>query len=189
MSLQDITDKILADARAEAQKIADANKADIASLTLEKGKELNEAIKEIEDKGKDSEDKLKEQAEFKIRMIKKNASLKIKQELIDESFNEAKKKLMHLDDTAYTKLLTSMFKNAQKLEDAEIIAGKEKKAQVAKAAKEAGLSYKVSDKHLADNQEGFILSSKTIEINNTIDSLVDAKREELEVEVANILFK
>jgi len=188
MSIQDITNKILSDAKAEADKIIAENKSAIEKMTKEKDEKIVEAVKNVEEKGKAKEQKVKEQAEFQCRMLEKNATLKVKQELIDQVFETTKKDLAHLDDEKFVKLMTALFKKAAKLEDAEIIASTDKKDLITKAARESGRAEKISEKHLPKGQEGFVLSSKTIEVNNTVDSLVETRREELEAEVANILY-
>ncbi len=188
MSLQDITNKILADAQAEADKIIQANKAETEKMADQKDKEIAQAVQAIERKGREKEARLIEQSEFKIRTIKKNALLQVKQELIDQAFAVAKKNLTGLDDIAFITLMVNLLKDAPRLDKAKIIASTKRKNQISKAMKRTRISYKFSAEKLPPGQEGFILSSKTIEVNNTIDSLVKHKREGLEADVVKVLF-
>ena len=189
MSLQDITNKILTDAHRETERILQASRAEIKKVVVQKDKEIAEAVQAIEEKGKEKAAKLKEQAMFKIRTMEKDTILKVSQELIDQVFAMAKNKLAQFSDSDFVKLMTAIFRNTPLIDNAEVRTSTAKKNLVSKAIKKAGLSYKIAKDHLPKDQEGFILISKTIEINCTIDNLVDSKKEEMESEVAEILFK
>jgi len=188
MSLQDITKKILSDAQKEAKKIMNENMKEINKITIQKDKEITAAVQALKEKGKEKATKLKEQAEFQARSIEKNAILEAKQELINQVYQAVKRKLAQLKDAEFINLMVGLLKNAPRLAEAEIITSVDKKDILARAVKKAGYSYKIAKKNLAAGQKGFILSSKTVEINNTIDNLVNSQRDELEVAVAKILF-
>ena len=188
MSLQDITDKILADAKKEADQIESASKDALAKATQEKDKEATGALETIEAKGKESKAKLTEQAQFKARLLLKNATLNAKQELIWEVFEGAGRKLIALEDDKFVKLMAGLMKSSPKLPECEVITSSKRKDLIARAIKEAGLSYKVSDKTLSEHEDGFVLSSPKIEVSNTLVDLLDDKKEELEGEVAQVLF-
>jgi len=188
MSLQDITDKILADAKKEVDQIEAASKDEVAKASQEKDKVITETLEAIDAKGKEKKTKLTEQAEFKARLLLKNATLKTKQDMIWEVFEKAGEKLIALEDDKFVKLMAGLIKKSPKLPDCEVVTNSKRKDLISKAIKEAGLDYKLSDKTLSEHEDGFILSSPKIEVSNTLVDLLDDKKEELEGEVAQVLF-
>ena len=188
MSLQDITDKILADAKKEADQIEAASKDALAKTTAEKDKEASGVLETVEAKGKEGRTKLTEQAQFKARLLLKNASLQAKQELIWEVFEGAGRKLIALEDDKFVKLMAGLMKASPKLPDCEVVTSSKRKDLISKAIKEAGLDYKISSETLSEHEDGFVLSSPKIEVSNTLVDLLDDKKEELEGEVAKVLF-
>ncbi len=188
MSLQDITNKIISDAKKEAEEIITQNKKEMEKFTAQKNGEIEKAINSIKVIGEKKSAKLKEQAAFQVRMIKKNAMLKTRQDLINQVLVELKSKLANLNNADFKKLIINAFNNTPLIKDAEIITSVEKRDLITKAVKELKLPYQMSEEHLLKGQEGFIVSSELIEVNNIIDSIVNSKKEKLEEEIVEILF-
>lgn len=189
MALSDIIDKIKAEAAAEAARIEAAGRVDHDKTLGDKNKEIMDALAVLKKKQAERVAKTEEQAEFRARMLKKNATLKLKQELMDEVFRAVKRKLAVLGDDEFRRLLVKMLKGSPVLPGAEIVAPARRFALVKKAVKEADLDYRVSERRLPAGTDGFIISTQTVEINNTIDNYVDARRGEFEAGAAKIIFK
>lgn len=188
MSLTDITNKILSDAEKKVKNIEEDVQKELDNVLAEKNQAIVKVIQDIKVKGKEKALKLQEQTEFRERMIEKNASLAVKQELINEVFEMVKERLMKLNDEEFIDLMVKMLKGTDKVEDAEIITSADKKDLIKKALKKAELSYKISEKNLPKGQEGFILSSPTVEIDNTIENYINNSKKEFSVEIAKRLF-
>lgn len=188
MSLTDITNKILSDAKEKAEEITQESQKELDRVLAEKNQKIVQVIQDIKVHGKEKAIKIQEQTDFRERMVEKNADLSLKQELINQVFEDAKEKLMNLDDEQFVELMVKMLNASDKVENAEVITSKEKEDLIKKALKKGGLSYKISEKKLKKGQEGFILSSDIIEIDNTIDNYINNSKKEFSVEVAKRLF-
>ncbi len=188
MSLKDITTKIIEDARHESAGVVKEIREEMEREMGRKDEEMAEAAETVEKRGAQKADKIREQAEFRSRMIEKNAVLEARQELIGEVFDAVKKKLAALDDEAFTELMVSALKESPRLEGAEVITSAKRRRLMPDAIRRAGVDYALSEKTLPLERDGFILSSATAEVNNTIESIVDSKREELEPEIVKRLF-
>ena len=189
MSLNDITNKILSDAKGEAAKIREAGQKDLETTLANKNEEIVAAVKTLKDKAAKGAERLKKQAEFKKRMTEKTEILKAKQGLISEAFVNAKEQLSDLNEPDFIKLMVKLLKDSPKLDKATIITNNKHKDSVAQALKEAGLDYALSDKSLPAGEKGFIVTSDDIEIDYTFNNLVNGLKSELEGEVVKVLFE
>src|SRR3989339_591286 len=189
MSLTDITNKILSDANKKAENIIGDGQKELDKILAEKNQQIVNAIQIIKDRSKERALKIQEQTEFKERMLKKNILLTVKQELIDQVFETAKEKLLKLNDEEFINLMVKMLQSTDMVEDAEIITSSSKKDLIKKAIQKAGLSYKISDKNLPKGEDGFILSSKIVEVNNTIENYINTSKKEFSVVIAKRLFE
>ena len=188
MSLKDITNKIIEDAKIEAAGIVSAIREEAALAAKQKDEEIAAAVRSIGAENARQEAKIKEQAEFRARMIEKNAILKAKQELIDEVIAEVKRKLYALDGDDFVRLMAAALKASPRIEGAEVITSAGKKPLLAAAVKKAGASYGFSGRTLPPDREGFVLASETVEVDNTIDNIVASRRESLEPAIVKTLF-
>lgn len=189
MALKDITNEILDEARKKAERIAKEGEGELVKIAAAKDEEIIRAVGAVNQKAKIEINRLREQAEFRIRTIKKNAVLRAKQDMVDRVFKLVKERLAKLNGDNFVKLAKIILKKSPKVEDAKVVASKSKKNLVVKALRESGLRYKIAKECLPAGQEGFILKSDVIEVNNTIASLVDGRREDLGMGVAQALFK
>lgn len=188
MSLKNIINKIYTDAAQEEEKINKEMNDELIKISQASDRDTKNIVKGIIRKGEARIVKLNEQSEFKQRMIKKNAVLEAKQGLMDQVFLKAEERLTQLNDKDYIGLMRKLFKEAPRVEQAEVITSKKRQALVAAAMRQEAGDYKISNKYLPDGQEGFIISSATIEVNNTIENLDNSKRGGLEPDVVTILF-
>jgi len=182
-NLENLTNKILEDARIEADRIMEESAKINKDIMDSKINEANEKKKKIIEKAAIEaamiKDRIVSNAELKVR----DEKLKIKQEIIDKVFDLSKERLKQLPEDEYIKFLTNNLKSMN-LKGSEILIVPEKMKAKVKAVESLP---KVSENETVDS--GFILKDNDITINFEFDSLVDYLREELESEIAKHLFK
>jgi len=182
-NLENLTNKILEDARIEADRIMEESAKINQNIMDSKINEANEKKKKILEKAVIEaamiKDRIVSNAELKVR----DEKLKIKQEIIEKVFDLSKKRLKELTEDEYIKFLTNNLKSIN-LKGTEILIVPENM----KAKVEAIESLpKVSENETVDS--GFVLKDNDVTINFSSDSLVDYLKEELESEIAKHLFK
>lgn len=184
---------------------AEREKARILSEADSKAKEIFERAKK---KAEETEniiiEKAKKQAEEEKRKIismaeleEKKRLLQAKQEIIDGVFKEAKDKIRQMDDESYKNLIFKMLIQSAAGDEEVVVAENDReritKEFIEKVNEELKKQGKQGDLKITsyskDISGGFILRSKNIEINGTFEYLIAVKREELETEVAKILFE
>lgn len=193
-----IKEKILEEAREEKGNILQNAQVEAKSILdkyEQKAEELQQGIIE----------RAKKTAEEKSRRILSMAQLEsrkdflqAKQHIIDRVFEKAKDKLQKMPDKDYQNLIGEMLiKSAITGKEEIIISDDDKKritqdlvAMVNDALKKQGKSgeLKLSSK-TRPMIGGFVLKSNNLEVNNTFDSLINMEREELETQIAKILFE
>lgn len=130
-----------------------------------------------------------------IGMRKRQAVLKIKQQIIGEVIDEACSRLVTQPDASYFEMIEKLVKKNVRGADGEILFSKKDldrlpegfKAKAASLAKSAGGSLKVSDQ-TADIENGFILRYGGIEENCTLAALFAEKRDMLCDKVNEVLW-
>jgi len=193
-----IIQRILDDANARAESI----KAD----ARDKAKAVeNEAREKASRKEEQILDQAKKDAEEQKRRIIGVAQLEArkdllaaKQEMIGKAFEAALEQLLNLDDRAYFSMIhdmlleyvetgteTVMF-SAGDLERIPDNFWQEIHQALVKQGKKGEL--KLSDEP-RDIRGGFVLQAEGVEINCSFESLLEMKRDELETEVAAVLFQ
>lgn len=182
-NLENLINKIIEDARIEADRIMEESAKTNKNILESKISEANEKKKKILEKAANEatmiKDRIVSNAELKVR----DEKLKIKQEIIDKVFDLAKKRLKELTEDEYIKFLTNNLKSMNLKGTEILIVPENMKAKV----KSAESLPKISDDETVDS--GFILKDGDVTINFSIDSLVDYLREELEAVIAQHLFK
>ncbi len=182
-NLENLTQKIIEDAKKEAQEIKD--EADEKSKNIIESKvslAQNEAKKIIE-KSKQEAVLIKERAISGAKLKSRDEILKAKQDILDSVFAMAELELKNLDDDKYQKLLTGAIKQTKKDSNLTILLPGDKKDLMSKLNKEI----KVEIDNTLDS--GFIIKEDNVYYNFTFDSMINGIREELETEIASILFK
>lgn len=196
-NIENITSKIKKDAEVQRDAIlAQANE----NTTLIINKKESVAHKDAAD----FIEKSKKEAITKRSRIISSANLKVrndklvaKQNVISDIFEKAKQNLNAMSDDQFKEFVTNKILSANITGDENIIVNENKKAIIdadfikGLNAKLVSLNkkgkLKVADFNGAFNN-GFIIEKDGIEINNTFDSLVDSLRDEMEFEIAQIMF-
>lgn len=195
MEGQQVVEKILADAKAEAERIT---KEAEEKESLEQTK-LNRHLQEYKNQtevfadraGKDEKSHILATARMEIA----GELLAEKRKILDEVFSRARRQLQNLPDEEYRKLITKLMLDAVQTGEEEVVVDKNENRidqqfinlvnQRLGSAKKGNL--KLSSER-QDIEGGFILRRGRIKTNVSFDVLLDRARSELEIELAEELF-
>ena len=191
------TEKIIAhiqsDAKAQADAILGKAKEQCAAISKDYEAKAQAVYSEKVRAGeKDCEDKV-ESSERICQMESKIDMLSVKQEMISKVFDLAAEKLLALSDSDYSKLLTKLIvASASEGNEQVVLNASDKKkfgAEVIKAANEQikGGKLVLSDEE-GDFKGGVILKRGSVEVNNTLELLMDLARSEMSADIAKVLF-
>jgi len=193
MPLEKITERILEDGKLKAAEIR-RNAEAKAEQIVAKAQERAEAEKvRILLAGQRSAAEEKKKILTMAQLEARNEILAAKQRVIDQVFSSALQKLVSLPDKQYKELIKKMLLKSCQGGEEIIISPSDKKRITPEFVKAVGAALgkkdgiRLSDEN-RDLKGGFILKAGRIEINNSFESLIDSLREELEPQVAEILF-
>ena len=183
-NVKNITSKILKDAEAGKENILAAAEEEKNKILSKKASAANEIAQEILQKAEADAKSKKERVISSAKLKVRNNKLAAKQEIIDEVFEKSINKLTELSKEQFLNFVKNSIlsmnltgKQTLILNDSFIDElNKEAKATIA-LSKTAG-----------NFKGGFILENNGIEINSTYEALVSSLRDELEFEVAKVLF-
>lgn len=195
MEGEKVIEKIVSDARAEAQKIK--NQAD-ETRNAEQAK-LDEQLKEFKKQTDALARKAGEEEKAHILAAAKmdiaKQLLAEKRKILDEVFGQARQQLENLSDEQYLKLMTKLMLEVVETGDEEVITDNNEKRIGQKFIDGVNQKLAPSRKgNLKLSQEraglgmGFILKRGKIKNNVSIGVLLARAREQLEIELAKELF-
>ena len=180
-NLDNLTSKILADAKAQADKIVkDAQEKAQHKYDLEI-KKINAKKETVLENARRDRELLSERIKSSANLKARNKKLEAKQTIIDKVIDKLKTKLVNMDGKKYINYLNQNI-------DKKTIAGKElivKKEFVGKVKKEFS-GAKVKENEFVTS--GFIVEENGIQENYTFEVKLDFMRDELEVEISKLLF-
>lgn len=196
-NINNLTSKILSDAEERKESIlkeANEEKAKIVSKkeALAKSEEAT-MVEKAKTEAKTAKERIISGAELRSR----NEKLTAKQAVIDKVFEKSIEKLCKMSDQEIKEFIKNKIVNADIVGDETIILNeKGNKLVDANLLKEINSELLAKGKkgELTINKEvrnfkgGFILEKDGIEINNTFEDLVNSERDDLEFEVAKVLF-
>lgn len=186
-----IIEKIISEGKAQAERIIEdaENKADL--IIRDAKAEANEYKSREISVANNSEPIIMKRKVTVANLEVRKIILSSKQKVIDEAFTEAKKNISELSEEQYKALIMSMLKSEAKDGDTVIAASKDKKiintAFINDAAKKLNLKLKLSETY-GDFLGGIILSSGIYDKNLTINVELNMLRDEIEPEVAALIF-
>ena len=193
-----LTDRIEADAREQAKAIiaeAEAKCAEIRMLSETKGQERY--LQPIRNGTKDCESGL-ERRKSAAEMDAKKSVLALKQDCVAEAFDMAKRRLADMPEDSYVGFLASLAASAAADGSGEIVLSARDRERCGKAVLEranAALAAKGLTPALtlaADSREisgGLILRQGGVEVNCSIEALVEALKGPMTADVARTLFE
>ncbi len=195
--VKNLTSKILKDAEERKESILNAANEERAKIIAKKesAAKVEEAsmLEKAKIEAKTRQERIVSGAELKAR----NEKLKAKQEVIDSVFEKSIDELCKMSDEDLKRFIKNMIVNSDIAGDENIILNEKGKSvldnsllgEINSELKGKGKKgeLKISDE-LRTFRGGFILEKDGIEINNTFEDLVNSSRDDLEFEVAQVLF-
>lgn len=193
-----ITDRIEADAREQAKAIIAEAEAKCAEIRKENEKKAQERYLQLIRNGtKDCESGL-ERRKSAAEMDAKKSVLALKQNCVAEAFDMAKRRLADMPEDSYVGFLASLAASAAADGSGEIVLSARDRERCGKAVLEranAALAAKGLIPALtlaADSREisgGLILRQGGVEVNCSIEALVEALKGPMTADVARTLFE
>ena len=196
-NLENLTSKILQDAKAQSEEITRNAEQEKAKIISKKVAEADEIASSGLEKAKAEAATRKERIISNAHLKARNKKLEAKGEVIDAVFNKAVETLNNLDSNTVLTYFKDAILSMDIEGDESIIVNEKTKnvitdsfvnevnAELSKQGKKGEL--KLSNE-TRDIKGGFILEKNGIEVNNTFEALVNSLKEDLEYEVANVLF-
>lgn len=196
MALEDILKRIREDGCKEAGRIREEAEEEAKRILEETKKESGSVKEKILH---DAQTSIRDEKRRILTMANLEARKKVlgkKQDLIEQTFRKALNYLGHLSDEEYRKAVKKLLlRTVESGEEEVIISPGEKRLTPALLNEVNGeLSSKGKQGRLKlssgrrEFQGGFVLKAGRKEVNNTFAALFKERREELEAEVAEILF-
>lgn len=191
-NIKNITSKILKDAEAGKENILAAAEEEKSKVLSKKVSSANEIAKEILEKAEVEAKSKKERVISSAKLKVRNNKLAAKQEIINEVFEKSIDKLTTLSKKEFLSFLENTISSMNLTGKQTLVLNKEglkivDSAFIDKLNKKINAEITLSE--TAGNfKGGFILENNGIEINSTYEALVSSLRDELEFEVAKVLF-
>lgn len=193
-----ITSRIIADAEAECRDVKRDSDERCAAVRAENEKRAQDEYWRLVREGvKDTEQRV-QRMDRTARLEAKKSVLNMKQEAVSRAFDLAKDKIAELPERDYVAFLAREAAEAAITGQEEVIfCERDRKSVGAKAVKAANelLAAKgmpglltLSDA-TRDMAGGLMLKQGDIEVNCTVDTLLDLTRDELAARVADVLFE
>lgn len=195
MNAEQVVEKILSQANAEAQTILAETKAKVDAQKVRFQTELAEYDKQTEVMAAAAAEDKRQRMMAGARMSNAAKLLDAKAQLLDEVFQKARERLVQLPDESYKTLMTRLMIQAVQTGDEEVIVGKDEHRIndefIKQVNRQLGTGFKgnlrLSDRR-APIKGGFILSRGKVQMNASVDVLVGQLHEAMETELAAKLF-
>jgi V/A-type H+-transporting ATPase subunit E len=195
MEGQQVIEKILADAKAEAEKIKKQAREKEAVEQAKLKEQLREFDKQTQAIAQKTGEDKKAHLLAAARMDIARQLLAEKRKILDEVFAQARQHLENLSDEQYCKLMTKLMLKAVESGDEEVIIDNEEKRIDQKFIKNINQQLAPGRKgnlRLSEDRDnieaGFILKRGKIKNNVSVEVLLAQARRELEIELAKELF-
>lgn len=196
MDAQKVIEKILSDAKAEAQKIMqearEKQAGEQAGLDQQLGDYRAQTKALAEKAGKDEKSHILAAARMQIA----KEYLAEKRKILDEVFEQARRRAQNLPDGEYRQLMAHLMLAAVETGEQEVVIGSKEGRIDASLIQEVNGKLAASGKgnlKLSEQRQnlagGFILKRGKIKTNVSLDVLLDGARKELEIELARSLFE
>jgi len=204
MEAEQVVEKILSDAKTEAEKIQNQAQEKEAAEQAGYDEQLDEYRKQTEILSQKAAENKKLHLLAAARMQNARDLLAEKRKILDEVFTQARGQLLNLPDNQYRQLITNLMLKAVETGDEEVIIDKNEKRidlqlvnqvneqlqSVSSTSLRAGGrgNLTLSDER-KDLGGGFILKHGKIKNNASLEVLLAQARRELEIELAKELFE
>lgn len=195
MEAQQVIDKIISEAKAQAQQIKNEarQKADAERRALEQ--ELDDFRQETDKQAREAaEDKI-ERMKARTRMEVRKAFLAAKVALLNDVFAKARTRIREMNDESYRELMANLMVKAVRTGDEEVLVGANDHRIDQNLIKQVNRrlvnGYKGNlnlSNEKADIEAGFILRRGSVLVNASGQVLVEMIRDRIEGEIARELF-
>lgn len=185
---------IMADAEAEAEAILAEAKKQCAEITKDYESKAKAAYDEKFSRGSKAQEDISESRVRIAHMESKKELLSLKQEMVSKSFDKAREIILNMPEEEYVGFLTKLIINSVSTGDEQIVLGaddakKYGKAVIDSANKKLGSGKLTLSGKTGDFKGGAIISRGAVEVNSTLDLLIDLARNEMSAELAKVLFE
>ena len=191
--IEKITARIAEDGKAESDALLAQARAQAAEIAARYQAEAKAAADEVLEQGRKNAEARARHLDSTAQMECRKAVLAAKQDVIEEAFQAAHKKLLDLPQAEYIAFLAGLAAQASVTGKEKLIFSANDRAQVGKDVV-AAANKKLTAGTLTLAEEtrpmdgGFILSDGAVEVNCTFDTLIRLQRGALAGEVAKVLF-
>jgi vacuolar-type H+-ATPase subunit E/Vma4 len=196
MEANQVIEKILSDARAEAEKIKEKAQEKEATEQAKIDEQLTGYKKQTETLAQKAAEDKKLHLLAAARMKIAKDFLAEKRKILDEVFTQAREQLLKLSDERYRKLMINLMLKAVETGDEQVIIDKNEKRIDRQLVDQVNQQLHSKSKgHLTLSEEkqdlggGFILKRGKIKNNVSLEVLIAQARRELEIELAKELFE
>lgn len=186
MALDDIKKAILAEAKKETKKIETEGEAKVKAVQTEWAKKIEVKKQEITASAQRKANQKVQQTQFKLQAQAQTEILTQKQNVIDQVYKLALKKLGEFDDDKYIELMEKLI-NQLPAGKGELTSARDKGNLLKKALRKSGRKYDLAEEEI-NGSGGFIFRSKEVEIDNTFATLIKNAKEQTILAVSNLLF-
>ena len=191
--IEKITARIAEDGKAENDALLAQARAQAAEIAAKYQAEAKAAADEILAQGRRNAEARARHLDSTAQMECRKAVLAAKQDVIEEAFQAAHKKLLDLPQAEYVTFLAGLAAKASVTGKEKLIFSADDRAQVGKdVVAAANKKLPAGALTLAEETRpmdgGFILSDGAVEVNCTFDTLIRLQRGALAGEVAKVLF-
>jgi len=197
-NLENLSSKIIEDAKVKAEAILKEAKGNENLLIEKKIKEAEALKQQMLEKTKIEAVTVSMRIISNSQLTVRNDKLVAKQKMIGNVFTAALEKLVAMNDSEYLELIKVYLLSMPIAGDEELILPAKYKSLISNEFL-SGINFslkangKIGELKLScdarEIQSGFIVLKNGIEVNNTFESLVNSLRDELEPEIVNELFK
>ncbi|HSW00732.1 MAG TPA: V-type ATP synthase subunit E [Sedimentisphaerales bacterium] len=193
MNAQQVIDKILAEAQAEAAKIRQEAQARTEAETARIEAEIEQFGRDTQARAEQAAVAAKDQILAAARMENRRAYLTTRVRLLDEVFERARRKINSLPDKEYRELMKSVVTRAVETGQEQIVLGRAEKrideAFVREVNAELGSKGKLTiAERRVDIDGGLLLERGKIRVNSSTEVLIGQARDRLELELSRDLF-
>lgn len=196
MDAEQVVNKIVADAKAQADKITSEAKAKDEAARQKLSAELADFQKQTTEIAKSKAGDKKSRILAAARMDISREMLAGKREQLDEVFVKAAEQIQNMDTAEYQELMAKLMTKAVETGDEEVIVDTNEtridQDLLNRVNEQLGSEYKKNLTLCGQRQNigsGFIMSKGKIKINVSLKILMKQAREELEIVLAKELFE
>lgn len=197
MSAEKIVEKILSDARAEAQRILENARAQAQQIRQQGQSEAQRQFGQILTQAREEAQSRRRAHLSQAQLAARNAVLGARRAVLDKVFAEAQARLQQMPMNEYRNWLLQAIPQAVRTGDEELMLPsadrqtlgegflRELNAKLAQLGKRGQLKFSDEARELG---RGFVLKGENVETNMTLTMLLKRAQGELEIDVAHLLF-